>query len=68
VLVICSLFPIWNGAGPNIHTEGKVLVVLTDVGYQIPEGSANLRVDPPMNNQEKRIHWAKDYVILTSAR
>ena len=95
-------------------TEGKVLVALTDAGYQIllpfgsgcavffwtakqypngrfvpytndadyfgfhcpqthevylvpvsdvPEGSANLRVDPPMNNQEKGIRWAKSYVI-----
>ena len=34
----------------------------------VPEGSANLRIDPPMNNQEKGIRWAKDYVIPTSVR
>ncbi|MGH3228413.1 MAG: group I intron-associated PD-(D/E)XK endonuclease [Streptosporangiaceae bacterium] len=32
-----------------------------------PEGSANLRIDRPVNNQAKEIRWAKDYVISTSA-
>jgi hypothetical protein len=31
----------------------------------VPEGSANLRIDAPMNNQAKRIRWAKDYLIPT---
>jgi hypothetical protein len=46
------------------QTHEVYLVPVSDV----PEGSANLRIDPPMNNQEKGIRWAKDYVILTSAR
>lgn len=46
------------------QTHEVYLVPVSDV----PEGSANLRIDPPMNNQEKGIRWAKDYVILTSVR
>ena len=33
----------------------------------VPEGSANLRINAPMNNQEKGIRWAKAYVIPASA-
>jgi hypothetical protein len=40
------------------------LVPVSDV----PEGSANLRIDPPMNNQGKGIRWAKDYVLPAGTR
>jgi hypothetical protein len=43
-------------------THEVYLVPVADV----PEGSANLRIDPPMNKQEKGIRWAKDYVIPVS--
>ena len=45
------------------QTREVYLVPVSDA----PEGSANLRIDRPMNNQTKRIRWAKDYVIATSA-
>jgi PD-(D/E)XK endonuclease len=41
------------------ETHEVYLVPVSDV----PEGSANLRIDAPMNNQVKRIRWAKDYLI-----
>jgi hypothetical protein len=45
------------------QTREVYLVPVSDV----PEGSANLRIDRPMNNQAKGIRWAKDYMIATSA-
>jgi hypothetical protein len=46
------------------QTHEVYLVPVSDV----PEGSANLRIDAPMNNQAKGIRWAKSYVISTSVR
>lgn len=46
------------------QTHEVYLVPVSDV----PEGSANLRINAPINNQEKRIRWAKSYVIPASAR
>jgi len=44
------------------QTPEVYLVPVADV----PNGSANLRLSPPMNNQVKGVRWAKNYVVPAS--